>query len=967
MRARVASAGTGKTTSLVARYLEFVDEGVPLRRIAGVTFTRAAANQLRQRVAAGVREALTEGSYLGGLFVAGAGSKDRLERAERELAGAEITTIHGFMTACLRLNAPRIGLDPAFSVIAPSEAVALFEEESRSLALLARDPAHELHGHFTFTGGAARPLARELFTSRSLAPRFAFGAGELDKAVAAVYQAVYRRFRGRLGSQALDPGEIERRALALLDLPAARERLVRRFPVVLVDEFQDVNPLQGRFFELLAESGARLEVVGDPKQSIYLFRAADVSVFRRALEAAAATGELLPPLVETRRHGRAVARFLNRLTSSLGRAGKGFSVTEAPHVRPAGEQAAVEGSVELLVVEGDERLPALREQEAALLAERLARYHLETGTPYERIAVVARSHRSLVEAKDALAARGVPSLMLKGRGFYWRSEVRDVYHALSVGIEPEGPSLPAFLRGPFAALGPNAIAQVIGAPRPLERLAAVAPEVAERLRELARVARLPPVDAVREVSSAPLIGGRRFVQTLGRRERDNLDGLLLDIARRPPADIEALLANLQELALLNEHAEVPESGEGVRLMTVHASKGLEFDMVAVFNAGGGRIPAIKPVLVDPATGAVTLHASTPDRDAQARQREREEQEGYRLLYVAASRARDCLLVTLSVSREERRGWADALLSLDLEERPLAGVLVSRHTSSARADGAAHGAQSAVPVARADASVTASPPAVLEPATWIDERVPAGRFPPLMSPSRLVDLQALAAHDEEPGEPLGPSEVAAGGEVPDHFATVDDETPPATPASGDVPGRGRALGTLVHYAISRDWPSLDGERREFLGAQEAAWPFSVEQREELLDEVADLLARYRSMLGTELPALERRAVDRSEIALAVSGGGTVWEGVIDRLYQVDGRWVVEDYKTDRRVAPERYHVQLGLYLQAMARVLGVRPLGRLVYLRSATVVEPAPAALDAALFEAGVIIDGPGPDEPSGQA
>src|SRR5690606_5932940 len=128
----------------------------------------------------------------------------------------------------------------------------------------------------------------------------------------------------RLGGGAMGPGEVERAALRLFTSPTSRRRLAERFPVVLVDEYQDVNPLQGRFFERLAEAGSRLEVVGDPKQSIYGFRSADVGVFRRALDTAEASGELLEPLSESRRHSRAVTWFLNRLTTHLSAAGLGF-------------------------------------------------------------------------------------------------------------------------------------------------------------------------------------------------------------------------------------------------------------------------------------------------------------------------------------------------------------------------------------------------------------------------------------------------------------------------------------------------------------------------------------------------------------------------------------------------------------------------------------------------------------------
>lgn len=980
MRARVASAGTGKTTSLVARYLELIDGGVPLRRIAGVTFTRAAANELRQRVAQGVREALATGSYLDGLFTVSGRVPGALERAERELSGALLTTIHGFMGACLRLNAPRLGLDPVFSVLSPGEATALFEEELRSLALLARDPSHELHARFTIPEAADPSLHRALFNSRSLAEELVFGRGDLDRAVAAVFDGAYRRYRVRLGGQTLDPAEIERRAIRMLDLPAARERLARRFPVVLVDEFQDVNPLQGRFFERLAEAGTRLEVVGDPKQSIYLFRGADVGVFRRALTSAAEGGELLEPLTETRRHARSVVRFLNRLTQRLAAAGNGFSPAEAPDVRPAGPQAEVEGGVELLLVEGDGRLADLREVEAELLAERLLQHHLSDDTPFESMAIVARTHRSLVQAQEALTRLGVPSLMLKGRGFYWRSEVRDVYHALSIGLEPDGPSLAAFLRGPFAALAPDAIEGIVTAAEPRVVLAEREPEVAVRIAELGRSARLPPVEAIRQVSGAPLIGGKRFVDFLGRRERDNLDALLLDVARRPPADIEALLNELDELALANEHAVVPEGGAGVRLMTVHASKGLEFEVVAVFNAGGAQGERPQPVLVDPQTGAVTLQVSAADQRAQAERQALEEQESYRLLYVAASRARDRLLITLSVAGGRRYGWTPALLGLGLEEEPLAGVVVTRGGGSAatRRPALAPGA----PASRAVAPLPPPASTPREAAPWIDERVPAKRFTPLMSPSRLVDLlkregaadaavsdapavsssrETALAEDQDGEEPLTLAETDPGVEGELALALADDVAAvapagavPVSLAGESTPGRGRALGTLVHYAISRDWLDIDERRRGLLGSQEAVWPFSGEQRGEILDEVAELMERYRKLLGAELPSLESRMVDRAEVPLAIGGAGSVWEGVIDRLYQIDGAWVVEDYKTDRRVAPERYHVQLGLYLHAMARVLGEKPLGRLVYLRSGTIVEPTRADLDAALMAAGVL-------------
>src|SRR5690625_992685 len=136
MRLRVASAGTGKTTSLVARYLELIGAGVPLRRIAGVTFTNAAASELRLRLHEAIRDVLQDGQYLFGLYRALPEDAARFRTAERELAGAVLSTIHGFMSRALRLNAPLVGLTPDFQVISEWDARLLFEEEFHAAELL---------------------------------------------------------------------------------------------------------------------------------------------------------------------------------------------------------------------------------------------------------------------------------------------------------------------------------------------------------------------------------------------------------------------------------------------------------------------------------------------------------------------------------------------------------------------------------------------------------------------------------------------------------------------------------------------------------------------------------------------------------------------------------------------------------------------------------------------------------------
>jgi len=910
VRVRVASAGTGKTTNLVLRYLQLVDEGRPLRRVAGVTFTRAAADELRQRVGSGIQQVLATGGYLGSLFRASAGAA-AFEAARRELGGAALGTIHGFMTRSLRLSAPLLGLDPDFGVLGEWEAAAMFEEEVRGLRLVAADPGHPRHGAWALLGEEAEALLLALFARRSLAEALAAADDPHDAALMAVFEDAYGRYRARLAAALVAPGEIERRALRALDVPRARDRLVARFPVALIDEFQDVNPVQGAFFERLEAAGVQVEVVGDPKQSIYGFRNADVEVFRRALDAAEASGQVQPPLTETRRHARHLAAFLNRLTGGLAERGLGFGTREAPPVAPAGPQADKAGLVELHWVVGEEPIAALREREAAVLAQALQE-HRRRGVGYDDMAVLARSYDGLRGAEEALRRAGVPCVMLQGRGYYERSEIRDLYHALRVGIRPEGLSLAAFLRGPLGGLRLGEVDAALAAERPLAALAAAHPAVRARLDALGRIARLPPLDALKRLVRDPLVDGRRYVEFLDDRQRQNVDALLFEVAARAPRDLEVLLDRLELLARQAEAGDVPQSGDGVRLLTVHRSKGLEFTLTAVFDAGRMLFQRSDPLYLDPADGRPHVRGSAGYEAARSRALAREEQESYRLLYVAASRARDALVVTGSVKAGQPQGWADALAQLGFgpgaDGVPEPGVTVATHRLE--------------DVAMPRAAPRPAQAAGLRAAPWLERRFPHRRYPPVHSPSRL---KAPA-----PSEPVAPS---------------DPEVAEA------LPGRATAVGTLVHYAIGQDWAPDARATRVNLAAQEVMFPFSPEEREDVLEEVMTLLGSYTAMLGGAIPALAEREHDRAELAVAVPYGGTVWQGVIDRLYRRDGRWVVEDYKTDRNVRPERYAFQLAVYAHGVERALGERPLARLVYLRPGRVVDVADAALHAAFAEA----------------
>ncbi len=916
MRVRVASAGTGKTTSLVLRYLELIEGGTPLRRVAGVTFTRAAADELRQRVGGGLRDLLHAGTYLS--HPLHGPSRPAFEEARLELDGATLTTIHGFMTQALRLVAPTMGLDPDFGGLSEWEARAMFEEEWRSLRYLASNPQHGLHAPCALLGDEADELLLTLFGGRSLTEQFAPDEHPTHRALQTLFEAVYKRYEIRLGATLLPPGEIERRALKLVRTRRALERLAARYHTVLVDEFQDVNPLQGEFFERLEAGGLQVEVVGDPKQSIYGFRNADVGVFRRALERAVESGSVLPPLAETRRHALVITRFLNHMTGTFAAGGLGFGPLEAPEVSVVGRQAEVGGRVELHWVVGEAALGDLRVAEATVLAERLQAL-FRRGHAYSDMAVLARSYAGLGVVEAALREAGLPYVLVQGRGYFERLEVRDLYHALHVGIEASGLSLAAWLRSPFAGLGLADVDRLLLAENPLERLEADFPDILNRLERIRQSVRGTPLDALKFLVRDPFIGGKRYVDFLETRARENVDALLFTVAQQPPGEIEILLDRLELLSRQADAGDVPQSGEGVALTTVHRAKGLEWPVVAVFDLGRQSRPQSQALYIHPETGAMCCRESAGFEEARKLIKMREEGESYRLLYVAASRARDVLVMTGSVKGGKADGWAEALCAMNLgpETKPYTRPDFVLQTHPHR------------PV-RMTPRPSPLAPQASSPAPYIDRHFPRHAHPPVTSPSHLkASLQ--------PGLDTGL-----------YTGEAHEPLPFSDPDEGErLPGRATTVGTLVHYAISQNWSAGNAQHIENLRAQEVMFPFLPDERESILDEVRALLGSYENLLGTALPGLTERTEDHPELPMALPQGATVWQGIIDRLYCAGGVWVLEDYKTDHDIVPERYHFQLAVYLKAVQEVRGVTPRVQLVFLREGRVLEVSHDVLEEA--------------------
>ncbi|MEV7108792.1 ATP-dependent helicase [Streptomyces atroolivaceus] len=389
----LAGPGTGKTTTLVEAVARRVARGTDPARILVLTFSRKAAVELRDRMAA----------RLGGT------------------RGPQATTFHSYCYALVRAHQDAdLFADPLRLLSGPEQDVAVRELLAGQLGLEKAGLAHvrwpdELRACLTTRGFADEVRAvlarsRELGLGPDALAAFARRTGRPDWSAAAQFLAEYLDVLDAQG--VLDYAELVHRAVLLAERPEVAAALARSYDAVLVDEYQDTDPAQVRLLHALAGNrgsaapgaggGRTLIAFGDPDQSIYAFRGADVNgildfpdTFRRADGAPAPVGVL----TTSRRSGALLLEATRMLTRRM-------PLTRLP-------SAKVRAHRELSAVRGGGRVETYTyptpSTELENIADLLRRAHLEEGVPWRDMAVLVRAGgRSIPAVRRALTSAGVP-------------------------------------------------------------------------------------------------------------------------------------------------------------------------------------------------------------------------------------------------------------------------------------------------------------------------------------------------------------------------------------------------------------------------------------------------------------------------------------------------------------------------------------------------------------------------------
>ena len=793
-----------------------------------------------------------------------------------------------------------------------------------------------------------------------------------------------------------------------------------RYREVMVDEYQDTNEVQNCIFTAVSHGGRTLFTVGDVKQSIYRFRLADPSIFlekyRQFPDAAEAEeGQprriLLSQNFRSRREVLEAVNVVFRAIMSREMGDMDYGEQEALHFGadylPERTDCPAEFHLlDLPIQRGTEGPPLSRPMaEARFAAERIAAL-LEEGYPVtdeetktlrpcrcEDIVVLMRSPGPRLRLYTrALAERNIPCAVQEDEDFFSAMEVAVVFALLQILDNPrQDVPLIAVLRSPLAGFTPDRLAHIRGAHTEgdfYEALAACEDQDCrdflrqlEELRSLAKDMSMHRL--LWRIYNQMNVLGVFGAMAGGEGRRENLIALYEHARAFEGAGYKGLFAFVSHLRFLLENGEQPAGASGgaaggVRIMSIHHSKGLEFPIVilADLNKSFNTADLREPVLVHPKLGLGPMFIDldrrirypTIAREALSDRLSREmREEEMRVLYVGMTRAKEKLIMTATVAAAERT--LSALTALT--------SMVPRGTDRLPPEMAA-GAKSMaewilLPLLRRPEAAPLREAAGLEEGDW----VPAEDTPwvaavhdgiPYASPRPLEEPREGTEREEGSGLPVdrealdfvyphlaacaAPTKLTATqlkGREKDKEIAEDTVQPYARRAfaaprflSGQQPLGPEARGTAMHLVMQH----LDLERGDVAAT------------------VADLVGR-RLMTREQAEAVDRGAIERflasplarrlrqadrvereARFSLLVPAGEyypdlgeedeVLLQGVVDLYAVKDGQITVVDFKTDRiteKTLPEKaayYRPQLEAYSQALEKILGMPVAERILY-------------------------------------
>ena len=582
----VAGAGSGKTKTLTARYMYLVEQlGISTANILCVTFTNKAAAEMKKRI--------------------------RKVLPDQDLG--RITTFHGFCVGLLKEDCHVIGYPTTFIVLDEEDKEAMLRTVFEDLGITSRDMTiKEAVDHIGWRKGG-RGYVKTLID-----PDLNRLVDLSNKATTLKDKVMYRYFYEQRKCYGLDFDDLVYFALYILEHDRdTREKWQQRLEYIMVDEFQDIDKDQYSLADILSGYHKNLFVVGDPDQTIYTWRGADVKFI----------------LEFDSRHENVKTIYLNTNYRSV------------PQILAA-SNALIDKNrerlkKELTAVRPDARKPLYfhaktSQLEADWMTAQMRAMH-DGGKTYSQMAVLYRAHYVSRTVEESLIRNKIPYVLYSGVEFYKRKEIKDIICYLRMVYAGDDVSFLRTVNEPRRGVGRTRI-HALKEYAELNRctlyealLAQLDTDLFRRSRAREYVRLIEKYRAIFDgMDLTDLLSGiltdsgyELMLRTSGEEERlDNLAELkqaIYDFQRK--AGEEVTLGNYLDHAALFTNMDQTDKAQAVKLMTIHAAKGLEFPVVFLCGLSEGIFPG---------------------KRADTREKLEEER---RLAYVAFTRARDRLFLS----------------------------------------------------------------------------------------------------------------------------------------------------------------------------------------------------------------------------------------------------------------------------------------------------------------------------------
>lgn len=578
----VAGAGSGKTRTITERIINLIKDGVPAIKILAITFTNKAAKEMKERV----RKRVFSDDF-------------SFPVSDFGIQLPEVLTFHALSVKILREFGKILGFQKNFTIADRDDSIKEIKNAMKSLGFDPKiiSPSYTL-GYISKLKNSGKTL-KDIQNSPN--PKI--------RDIALIWEKYSENLKN---AQTLDFDDLLVYAVELLKNKDVREALQSRWEYIHVDEYQDTNDIQFELIKKLVGKEKNICVVGDVDQSIYTWRSAKPENLLEFEKHFPGTQTVI-----LKHNYRSTETILSAADDVIAKNTKRFQ-KEIISTIPGGEKITV--------------ISAISAQDEALSIVKEAKKQHEKGVPWENMAVLFRANFQSRALEEAFLSQGVPYQVL-GIKFYQRKEIKDLISYLKASLNPKSvidisrvvatpprgigkKTLSAMIQGDLSSISPSARLKV--------------EQFFEDLKQIKEFALANKLSATLEFIIKKS-GIEEKYKHGSDDEKERLENMyeLVSVAKKYDniESKDAIDLFLEEVALSAEQDSLAESKPGVKLMTVHASKGLEFDTVFISGLEEGLFP----------------HEKLEDDDV-------DEEEERRLMYVAITRAQRKLYLSYAFTR-----------------------------------------------------------------------------------------------------------------------------------------------------------------------------------------------------------------------------------------------------------------------------------------------------------------------------